>query len=175
MPALARLFFEGRTHGLTLSAIQRLILVGVGLQHSTMDALAKVLGVATSQLMALFLQAMRKFDKFIRELRKDELAATDAPAVGATPSMQPIPQTLHDDQVSAARDANKQLSAHALAEYAIDADDSTFEAAVARSGGAPSSISLPSSKKKRKARSSEGGTRPSSAVRDKKKQRGQHK
>ena len=44
VPALAALWLEGRMTGMTLSAIQRTLLVGMGFQHKTVDELADELG-----------------------------------------------------------------------------------------------------------------------------------
>lgn len=60
---VARLWFSGKAP-LTLSALQKAILVGVGFQHKTIDELAKELqGIAVSQIMALFSQLVRKLSK----------------------------------------------------------------------------------------------------------------
>ena len=60
---------------MTLSAIQRTLLVGMGFQHKTVEELAEELGgVKVSQLMALFAQAVRKFEKAFREIQRDAVA-----------------------------------------------------------------------------------------------------
>lgn len=58
------MWFTGKLP-VTLSALQKAILVGVGLQHKTVEEVAASLGgsVSTSHILGLFSQMMRKLSK----------------------------------------------------------------------------------------------------------------
>jgi len=62
LPALARLHFSGRlsASGGKLSVLQSVILLGLGLQHKSVEQLQAELTVPMSQMLALFNKAMRK-------------------------------------------------------------------------------------------------------------------
>jgi hypothetical protein len=57
----------------------------------------------TAQLLALFLQGMRKIDKFFRTILSDE-AAADLPE-GRDIVMNPLAETLDEDQVAVGHNA----------------------------------------------------------------------
>ena len=80
IPAIARLYFTDRLDvcrfwisynkfifliityfQLKLSAAQSAIVVGVGLQHQSLDRMATSLGLPASQVMAMYNKTMRKF------------------------------------------------------------------------------------------------------------------
>ncbi|RLN93976.1 hypothetical protein BBJ28_00016924, partial [Nothophytophthora sp. Chile5] len=60
VPSLARLYFLQRFPQLTLSYLQRAILVSLGLQHQSVDVIQQELNVPSNQLLALFNKAVRK-------------------------------------------------------------------------------------------------------------------
>lgn len=145
VPALAKLWLDGSMPGVTMSALQRAIIVGIGLQHKTIDMLGGEFGVQPSQLMALFSQAMRKFDKFCRGLQEAEAAAA-VPAKKKV-EMRALSQSMDDEQAVAAKEAQLRLIEDQYSEYAIDATATDFAAAIS-AGKAPGSISLKSTKRK---------------------------
>lgn len=66
LPQLARLYFDRRLGGVSLSALQETILIGQGLQHKTVDELmVEFPKVDASQVLALFNRSIRKMQKFL--------------------------------------------------------------------------------------------------------------
>lgn len=60
IPAVARMFFLKQLGDVTLSAAQCALLLGVGLQHKSVDQLEKEIDLPSSQLMGLFNRLIRK-------------------------------------------------------------------------------------------------------------------
>uniref|UniRef100_A0A8C7E0M1 RNA cytidine acetyltransferase n=1 Tax=Oncorhynchus kisutch TaxID=8019 RepID=A0A8C7E0M1_ONCKI len=67
IPAVARMFFLKQLGDVTLSAAQCALLLGVGLQHKSVDQLEKEIDLPSSQLMGLF-------NRLIRKVVQDEVA-----------------------------------------------------------------------------------------------------
>jgi len=148
VPKLAALKFDGRIEGTKFSPLQRAMLVGIGFQHKSLDDLAKHFKVEASQLMALFSQIMRKFDKAVRAIQEKSLAKKIAPKKEI--ALNPVAKSLADDQETAAKEAAAALATGAYAEYQIQASDDAFAQALSSTSGVPTSISVKSNKKKRK-------------------------
>ena len=69
VPALARLYFMNRLpEDLTISAVQRVILLGVGLQKKEIDVVSEELTLPTSQTLALFTKAVRSVVAVLKSL-----------------------------------------------------------------------------------------------------------
>uniref|UniRef100_A0A8B9H9A8 N-acetyltransferase 10 n=1 Tax=Astyanax mexicanus TaxID=7994 RepID=A0A8B9H9A8_ASTMX len=68
VPAVARMFFLKQLGDISLSAAQSALLLGVGLQHKTVDDLEKEIELPSSQLMGLFNRLIRKVVQ-VRALR----------------------------------------------------------------------------------------------------------
>ncbi|KAG9328103.1 hypothetical protein JZ751_016551 [Albula glossodonta] len=60
IPSVARMFFLKQLGDISLSAAQCALLLGVGLQHKTVDQLEKEIELPSSQLMGLFNRLIRK-------------------------------------------------------------------------------------------------------------------
>ncbi|KAF5302820.1 hypothetical protein FQA39_LY02000 [Lamprigera yunnana] len=76
MPVLAKLYFLNQMGDTQLSAIQSAILLGVGLQHKTIDALATTLDLPATQLLALFNRLIRKFANYLNTILEEEVEKT---------------------------------------------------------------------------------------------------
>lgn len=81
VPLLAQLYFGRRMGDCTLSAAQQAILLALGLQRKTVDALEIELGLGGSQALALFGKIVRRLTKFLEDVRK-EGAGRDVPREG---------------------------------------------------------------------------------------------
>ena len=68
LPALAKLVVTKQLGDLHLSAVQLAILVGLGLQHKTVDDLVDELELPSSQLLALFNRSVRKLSGVLRSI-----------------------------------------------------------------------------------------------------------
>jgi N-acetyltransferase 10 len=75
LPALSRLFFAKQLGSLKLSYLQAAILVGLGLQHKSIDNIAKCkpliyleFNLPVSQCLALFNKSIRKFYSLLKRI-----------------------------------------------------------------------------------------------------------
>ena len=68
LPSLAKSYFiQGGNTVISLSTIQRAILLAVGLQYKSMDEIAEELKIPTSQCMAMFVKIIRKISDYVKE------------------------------------------------------------------------------------------------------------
>eukprot|EP00051_Salpingoeca_urceolata_P018919 m.269885 g.269885 ORF g.269885 m.269885 type:complete len:1037 (-) comp19306_c0_seq8:61-3171(-) len=174
VPPLARLWFSGKAR-VALGAVQRALLLGVGLQLKTLEQMEedfkrvsrKQNMLSVSHLMALFGQMMRKFSKEFKRLQS-ERAAAQLPSDRATKrkvkALEPLEKSLADeesdeDEVMAGHEEQLNpvmqelpVGMEEFRKYAILADDEAFERSVPNTGVVPNAISV-----KRKAKKSLGG------------------
>lgn len=76
VPAIARLYFYVLPQGaFNLSPVQAALLVGVGLQHKSVDVLQSDLNLNANQLLPMFNKAMRKFTSLCKASYESEIAA----------------------------------------------------------------------------------------------------
>ena len=179
MPILSNHFFHGRmkmplagsilaeTEGdsqedssknqVILSAAQRAILLGIGCQHKTVDEIAAELRLPVSQILALFIRAIRKSVDFYRRVKllaveKDleqergndaTIANAGQPVSAEKKNMtneedwDPTKQTLEEDLNEAAREKMDQLrkvqremiDSLDLSQYAVTGADADWESA----------------------------------------------
>ncbi|XP_053545303.1 RNA cytidine acetyltransferase [Bombina bombina] len=73
IPALAHMFFLQRLGSLSLSAAQSALLLGIGLQHKSVDHLEKEIELPASQLMGLFNRIIRKMVQTNIQIHSDLL------------------------------------------------------------------------------------------------------
>ena len=188
IPEVAKLFFHRRFaglggggggkgggnnhgHGISLSTLQRALLVGIGLQRKNVDALQRELGAPASQLLALFNRSVRKVNKALRTVQEtaaesflaktSQISATRAVA-GAADKMKPLQQSLREDleEGSAKVAAEMQEKQKALLEgvdlsrFAVGGDDADWEEALKGAGalGGSGIISVKGDKGKGKKR-----------------------
>ena len=73
MPIMSQLYFLGKfDESFKLSALQTAILVGVGMQSHTMDAIASQLDLPTGQLLAMFNKTVRKVSLYLKRVEENE-------------------------------------------------------------------------------------------------------
>jgi N-acetyltransferase 10 len=84
IPNLARLYFLGHLNDgvISLSMVQKALLLGVGLQHRSLDELSVELNLPVNQVLALFNKAVRKLNTHLKQLvesdvEKNMLASKD--------------------------------------------------------------------------------------------------
>eukprot|EP00288_Rhodomonas_lens_P018617 CAMPEP_0177714732 /NCGR_PEP_ID=MMETSP0484_2-20121128/13609_1 /TAXON_ID=354590 /ORGANISM="Rhodomonas lens, Strain RHODO" /LENGTH=229 /DNA_ID=CAMNT_0019226667 /DNA_START=23 /DNA_END=709 /DNA_ORIENTATION=- len=165
IPVLARLYFMNRLP-VPLSFTQAAGLLGVGLQHRSIDSLAAALKLEPRQLLANLNKAIVRMSKLLRSLREQQAEAV-LPTKRRVEA-EPLGRTLASHLTQGAKQAGQAQRDAAEArvagskggaleegeameeEYAVAGDESAWEAALeGRQGAIPASISLPSSKKKR--------------------------
>ncbi|KAJ1765924.1 N-acetyltransferase 10, partial [Coemansia sp. RSA 1843] len=76
LPAIAENYFASRFGvGVSLSGVQACILLGVGLQRKSVDAIEKELNLPSRQILALFTKVLRKFSNYFRDLESKAIEA----------------------------------------------------------------------------------------------------
>jgi N-acetyltransferase 10 len=108
IPTIARLYFEGRfaSEHITLSPAQQAILLGMGLQHRSVDDLSVDMGIESAQLLAIFGKICRKFANEWKRLA-EEAAGADLPLNPST-SFASAQRTNGAARVSKANDEDAQ-------------------------------------------------------------------
>uniref|UniRef100_A0A672QL63 RNA cytidine acetyltransferase n=1 Tax=Sinocyclocheilus grahami TaxID=75366 RepID=A0A672QL63_SINGR len=74
-PVIARMFFLKQLGDITLSVAQCALLLGIGLQHKSIDELEKEIDLPGSQLMGLFNRIIRKVVQFFNTLQENAVEA----------------------------------------------------------------------------------------------------
>lgn len=74
MPMVARIYFSSQALGVQLSSVQAAILLAIGLQHKSVDDVAKELNLPASQAMAMFSKIVRKFATYFRGVLSKDIA-----------------------------------------------------------------------------------------------------
>lgn len=149
LPSLAQMFFLGRLAlDVHLSAAQSAILLGLGLQHHTVDVLAKELDLPTSQLLGLFNRVVRKFVQCLRSLleKKVEESLPCAALQQQQLLQAPLAQSLAEELSGAAREMEaqqkrelKKLQRMDLSQYSIKGSESEWQQALIEKASAKSS------------------------------------
>ncbi|XP_012146702.1 RNA cytidine acetyltransferase l(1)G0020 [Megachile rotundata] len=117
LPSLARLYFLNMMNDAHLSPVQSAILLGLGLQHKTVDKLAEELGLPPSQLLALFNRIIRKFVQYLNGITENFIESTMMKIQGTNENIKLDPvhgESLHEELETAA----KELKAKQQAELA---------------------------------------------------------
>ena len=111
LPSLATLYFSRRLSAVTLSRVQESILLGIGLQHKTLDELEKELRIGSSQLHGIFIKIVRKLATHLRSLVEGGVAETIPQQLNASGAeaanggaeeferskLNPLPQSLEEE------------------------------------------------------------------------------
>jgi hypothetical protein len=108
LPPVARAWFLQRVP-VALSALQAALLLGMGLQYKTVDALEAELGLPANQLLALFNRAVRKLSDHFRELMAGHIDQALAPVRDVALEMEPRETSLADEMDEAGRQATADL------------------------------------------------------------------
>ncbi|KAJ1823203.1 N-acetyltransferase 10 [Coemansia sp. RSA 2599] len=158
LPTIAQQYFDGRYGAsVSLSGVQSCILLGLGLQRKSVDAVEKELNLPSRQILALFTKILRKFSTFYRDVEtraiEQEFDAEKQAAeerVSATAARQAPKRQLDDDAAwdptavslgAELADAGREVTdgfrakqrelidAMDLSKFAISGDDKDWEAA----------------------------------------------
>ncbi|XP_051822028.1 RNA cytidine acetyltransferase [Antechinus flavipes] len=154
IPAIARLHFLGQLGQLSLSAAQSALLLGVGLQHKTMDQLEKEIELPCSQLMGLFNRVIRKVVQFFSVIQ--EKAIEEQMVAAKDVVMEPTIKSLSEDLDEAAKEFQEKhrkevgkLKNMDLSQYIIRGDDEEWNEVLNKAGQNASVVSLKSDKKRK--------------------------
>uniref|UniRef100_A0A3P8ZL59 RNA cytidine acetyltransferase n=1 Tax=Esox lucius TaxID=8010 RepID=A0A3P8ZL59_ESOLU len=153
IPAVARIFFLKKLGDVTLSAAQCALLLGVGLQHKTVEQLEKEIDLPSSQLMGLFNRLIRKVVQFFNSIQEKAIEAQMVESKEIT--MEPTVKTLNDDLDEAAKefqlkhkqDMEKVLEMD-LQQYQIRGDEEEWDQ-VLKKAGQTAVVSIKSDKKRK--------------------------
>lgn len=144
LPNLAALYFEGRFEAteLRLSGLQSSILLALGLQRKSIEAVEAELNLPVSQALALFVKIIRKVTKTIEDTQKQEIDKSlpeeePASSINGTHRKVSVRQELEDELNEEGDEATKQLRAQQrdiidsldLGQYAIGGTDDAFKGA----------------------------------------------
>eukprot|EP00042_Codosiga_hollandica_P057693 m.857527 g.857527 ORF g.857527 m.857527 type:complete len:910 (+) comp59649_c0_seq10:395-3124(+) len=158
IPAVAKLFFEHRTTQISLTAVQRAILLGIGLQHKTVEDLNKdIPEITPSQILAFFSQIIRKFSKHFLTIQEGEAGKLVEKSKGL--ELLPVQQTLAQEHSQDAKAMKKKLAAEMAEqlssldadEFSVGLDDDELAEATKSLKGDLSMISVPRKRQAEKA------------------------
>ncbi|XP_028411491.1 RNA cytidine acetyltransferase-like isoform X2 [Dendronephthya gigantea] len=162
LPAVSRLFFLQKTN-FHLSGVQSAILMGIGLQHKTMEDLEKELQLPVSQLLGLFSRVIRKVVKNFNEIL--ESAVESEMTKEKEIIMEPLAKDLNEELEEIAeeikekqKEKTEMLKSMDLSQYAIAGKDNDWNEAL-KGKGPSQMISIASDKpEKRKSLALEEST-----------------
>ncbi|KAK2580182.1 hypothetical protein KPH14_012448 [Odynerus spinipes] len=114
LPPLARLYFLNMMGDTHFSPAQLAILLGLGLQHKTVDKLAEELNLPSSQLLGLFNRIIRKSIQYLNTIaeRFIEGIIMDKKTTNDNVQLNPLNgQSLHDELETAAKELKAKQKA----------------------------------------------------------------
>lgn len=153
MPSLSRMFFLNQMGEVTLSAVQRAILLGVGLQHHSIEHLSTHLDLPVSQLLALFNRVIRRCVQYLIGIYEDHVEQSLQPRKEVT--LTPVAISMHEELDKAAHELKKKqkkelakLQSEQLDQFAIKASEEEWGKALATKGSKKNIISVKSGEKR---------------------------
>ncbi|XP_034541182.1 RNA cytidine acetyltransferase [Notolabrus celidotus] len=153
VPTVARMFFLKQLGDLSLSVAQCALLLGVGLQHKSVDQLEKEIELPSSQLMGLFNRLIRKFVQVFTSIQEKAIEAEMADTKDV--SMEPTFKSLTDDLNEAAKEFEEKhkqdvekVKEMDLEEYKIRGADEEWDQVLKTAGGT-AIVSIKSDKKRK--------------------------
>ncbi|XP_040894822.1 RNA cytidine acetyltransferase [Toxotes jaculatrix] len=153
IPAVARIFFLKQLGDISLSAAQCALLLGIGLQHKSVEELEKEIDLPSSQLMGLFNRLVRKLVQVFTSIQENAIEAEMATTKDVT--MEPTVRSLNDDLNEAAKEFEEQhkqdiakVKEIDLEEYRIRGDDEEWDQVLKKAGNT-AVISIKSDKKRK--------------------------
>uniref|UniRef100_A0A8D0B9M4 RNA cytidine acetyltransferase n=1 Tax=Salvator merianae TaxID=96440 RepID=A0A8D0B9M4_SALMN len=154
VPTIARMYFLNQLGDVTLSATQSAVLLGIGLQHKSVDQLEKEIELPSGQLMGLFNRTVRKVVQLFNTVQ--EKAVEEQMAATKEVVMEPTLKSLNEDLEEAAREFQEKhkqdigkLKDLDLSQYVIRGDDEEWNEVLTKAGENASVISLKSDKKRK--------------------------
>ncbi|CAG2056856.1 unnamed protein product, partial [Timema podura] len=130
LPALSKLYFlnlMGSTH---LSAVQAAILLGLGLQHKTVDILSSELELPSSQLLGLFNRTVRRCVQYLNGVMEHSVEKGMVQPQADGSALNPVAKSMHQELEEVAKELKvkqkaelDKLKKENLAQYAIKGSD----------------------------------------------------
>ncbi|XP_066439613.1 RNA cytidine acetyltransferase [Eleutherodactylus coqui] len=152
IPSISKMFFLQKYGGLNLSAAQSALLLGIGLQHKSVDELEKEIELPSSQLMGLFNRIIRKIVQLFRTIQ--EKAVEDEMVTTKEVIMKPTLKSLNEDLDEAAKEFQQKheeevqkLKGINLSQYVIKGEDDEWNDVLKKTGKNTSIVSVKSGMK----------------------------
>ncbi|KAG7204791.1 hypothetical protein KM043_005198 [Ampulex compressa] len=140
LPSLARLYFLNMMGDIHISAAQAAILLGLGLQHKTVDKLAEELSLPASQLLGLFNRIIRKSVQHLNKITEEFVESTmmNRESINENVQLNPLnAQNLQDELETAAKELKikqkmelEKLKKENLDQYVIKGSESEWSNAL---------------------------------------------
>ncbi|TKS73604.1 RNA cytidine acetyltransferase [Collichthys lucidus] len=153
IPTVARVFFLKQLGGVSLSAAQCALLLGVGLQHKSVEQLEKEIELPSSQLMGLFNRLIRKIVQVFTNIQEKAIEAEMATTKDV--SLEPTVRSLNDDLSEAAKEFEEKhkqdvekVKEMDLEEYKIRGHEDEWDQ-VLKKAGSTAIVSIKSDKKRK--------------------------
>ncbi|XP_026167756.1 RNA cytidine acetyltransferase isoform X1 [Mastacembelus armatus] len=153
IPAVGRMFFLKQLGDVSLSAAQCALLLGIALQHKSVDQLEKEIDLPSSQLMGLFNRLIRKFVQVFTSIQEKAIETQMAATKDVT--MEPTVKSLNEDLSEAAKEFEERhkqdiekVKEMDLEEYRIRGDDEEWDQ-VLKTAGNTAIVSIKSDKKRK--------------------------
>ncbi|XP_067902529.1 RNA cytidine acetyltransferase [Heterodontus francisci] len=153
MPSIAQLYFLNQLGGTSLSAAQSALLLGIGLQHKSVDQLEKEIDLPSSQLMGLFNRLIRKVVQLFNSIL--EKAVEEQMITAKKIVMEPTIKSLSEDLEEAAKEFQEKqrqevekLKGMDLTQYMIRGNDDEWNEVLKSAGQNATVISIQGAKRK---------------------------
>ncbi|KAI4472736.1 hypothetical protein M0802_016536, partial [Mischocyttarus mexicanus] len=140
LPSLARLYFLNMMTNLHFSPAQLAILLGLGLQHKTVDKLAEELNLPSTQILGLFNRIIRKSMQYLNSIAEQfiETAIMDKNITSDNIQLNPLGgQSLHEELETAAKELQRKqktelekLKKENLDQYVIKGSEADWDNAL---------------------------------------------
>ncbi|KAH8287026.1 hypothetical protein KR054_000749 [Drosophila jambulina] len=142
---IAQLYFQGRIEGLQLDVVQQGILLAVGVQGKSVDALGIELNMPGNQLLAKFFDAMKRCNKCFRSILEEHIEGgmLREADLSTGEELQPLSLSLDKELDQTAQKLSKQqrkelkrLKAEQLDEFQIKGSEEDWSKALQTNGSA---------------------------------------
>ncbi|XP_078077187.1 RNA cytidine acetyltransferase [Mustelus asterias] len=153
MPSISQLYFLNQLSGISLSVAQSALLLGVGLQHKSVDQLEKEIDLPSSQLMGLFNRLIRKVVKLFNNIL--EKAVEEQMIIAREIVMEPTIKSLSEDLEEAAKEFQEKhkqevekLKGMDLTQYVIRGNEEEWNEVLKTAGQNATVVSIQGAKRK---------------------------
>lgn len=164
LPQVAKLYFMNRMD-FKVSTAQSAILLGIGLQHKSVDTLEKELELPSSQVLGLFNRLMRKVTQCLNGIVESSIEQSLAPR--KTVTMEPTATSLNQELEEVEKEFKEKQKKEAekmklmdLSEFAISGNEQEWNDTLGKTKKL-GTISISSTKEKRKPAESNDGAQKS--------------
>lgn len=141
---VAFMYFQDKFPQLSLDAIQKAILIGLGLQHKTVDTICEEFNMPSNQILAKFYDAMKKISKALTRTMEAEIegelfpdaTAPTTPLLKRAAPMVSMDKELDDAAQEISTKQKKELEKlkrDNLSQFAIKGDDHEWSRAITSS------------------------------------------